>query len=66
MIRHRVRFDYTGRKGSASPLPKGHPPWLVSGIPTHLGKDQRWFYSLEAALVWAQGEMAMKTTRSLE
>lgn len=64
-IRHRVRFDYTGVKGSAKRLPPDHPPWLVSGLPTHRGKDQRWFNSLEEAMTWAQGEIDMKTTREL-
>ena len=64
-VRHRVRFDYTGTPGSASRLPADHSPWLVSGIPNHLGTSQRWFKSCEEALVWAQGELLLKETRNL-
>ena len=64
-IRHRVRFDYTGVMGSAKRLPPEHPPWLVSGIPTHRTVDQRWFHSLEEAMIWAQGELSLRTTREL-
>ena len=64
-IRHRLRFDYTGTKGSASRLPPEHPPWLVSGLPTHRGKDQKWFATAEEALCWAQGEISMRETAKL-
>lgn len=60
MIRHRLKFDYTGVKGSAKRLPAGHPPWLVTGLPSHQGKHQRWFQTAEEALVWAQGELSMR------
>ena len=61
-IRHRVRFDYTGVKGSASRLPPDHPPWLVTGV---IGHKERWFSSLEEAMVWAQGELSMRETKEL-
>ena len=64
-IRHRLRFDYTGTKGSASRLPPEHPPWLVSGIPDHRAQNQKWFRTAEEALEWAQGEMLMRETKGL-
>lgn len=60
-VRHRLRFDYNGDKGSACRLPPDHPPWLVSGLPD----GRKWFYSLEEALAWAQGEISMQRVRGL-
>ena len=54
-IRHRVKGLDRKR------LPPGHPPWLLS----YLYNKPRWFYSLEAALAYAQAQISMETLEAM-
>lgn len=58
-VRNRVKWN-NGKK-----IGPGRPQWYVTG---RAGKEklEAWFWSLEAALVWAQGELAMEELRGLE
>ena len=68
-IRHRVK-DAKGKR-----LPYGHPPWLLEGWTGTRGigvrglsleRHERWFYSIEAALGYAQAQIGFAGLRAME
>ena len=64
VIRHRLKFDHvSGIKGSGRKLPPGHPHWLLSARWVK-GRD-KWFETLEEAMVWAVNELALRQTAGL-
>lgn len=58
-VRRRVRFD----DGKKVPLP--HAPWLAKVGPNGKRKVELWFWSMEEALAWANGELQLAAAKEL-
>ena len=66
-IKKRLMFDFVpGQPGSGGRIPPEHPPWLtkvgVQGKP----KVERWFWSMEEALEWANNELKFAELKRIE